>query len=377
MINFNCAPITGDELHFISDALNGARLSGDGYYGRKCEDWFKKNLSINRALLTPSCTHALEMAAILIDVKPGDEIIMPSYTFVSTANAFVLRGARIVFVDIDPITMNICVGQIEEAISSKTKAIVPVHYAGVACEMANIMEIARKHNLYVIEDAAQGISSKFDGKSLGSIGHLGAMSFHETKNISSGGEGGLLIINDASLIERAEILREKGTDRSAFFRGEIDKYSWKDLGSNYLLSEVQAAFLWAQLVNLDSIIEDRLRKWHLYYKKLSCLQKFEGVELPSRELNNHGNGHIFFIKCQNLNERNKLREYLSTQEIMCVSHYVPLHSSDAGLKFGTFFNKDNFTTRESERLLRLPMWYGLSNEQVEYVSDKIILFYNS
>jgi dTDP-4-amino-4,6-dideoxygalactose transaminase len=377
MIKFNCPPVTGDELGYISDALKGERLSGDGYYGRKCEDWFKKKLSAKRALLTPSCTHALEMAAILIDVKPGDEIIMPSYTFVSTANAFVLRGAKIVFVDIDPITMNISAKKIEEAVNLKTKAIVPVHYAGVACNMTKIMEIAYKYNLYVIEDAAQGISSTFEGKALGSIGHLGAMSFHETKNISSGGEGGLLIINEARLIERAEILREKGTNRSAFFRGEIDKYSWKDIGSNYLLSEVQAAFLWAQLLNLEFIIEDRLKNWHLYYEKLKWLQDIEGVDLPRLDPSNNGNGHIFYIKCQNLHIRNKLRIYLSTHKIMSVSHYVPLHTSDAGLKFGTFFDEDNFTTRESERLLRLPMWYGLSSEKVEYITDKIRLFFNA
>lgn len=371
MIPFNKPPYTGNEDQYVLAAMHGSKMSGDGHFGKLCQDWFEKNLGCQKALLTPSCTHALEMAALLIDIQPGDEVIMPSYTFVSTANAFVLRGAKIVFVDIRPDTMNIDEKLIEAAITPKTKAIVPVHYAGVACEMDAIMDIARRHHLYVIEDAAQGMMASYKGKALGTIGHLGTYSFHETKNYTSGGEGGLLVINDERFVKRAEILREKGTNRSQFFRGMVDKYSWVDVGSSYLPSELQAAYLWGQLEDVDKINLYRKKIWEKYFKEFSDLRGkgiIETSKVPEYCLHN---SHLFFIKIKNLDLRTKLLNFLKNQEIMAVFHYVPLHSTIVGKRFGKFHGKDNFTTIESERLIRLPLWYGMESKDQDKIICKI------
>jgi dTDP-4-amino-4,6-dideoxygalactose transaminase len=362
MIPFNKPPVTGAEEQYIKQALESNKLSGDGPFSKKCQNWFEASLPAKKTLLTPSCTAALELAAFLIDIRPGDEVIMPSYTFVSTANAFVLRGAKIVFVDIRPDTMNIDEELIEAAITDKTRAIVPVHYAGVACEMDTIMEIANRHKLFVIEDAAQGMMSSYKGKALGTIGHLGAFSFHETKNYTSGGEGGLLIINDDQFKERAEIIREKGTNRSQFFRGMVDKYQWVDVGSSYLLSELQAAFLWGQLECADEINTNRLATWHAYHKALLPLHKAGKVELPIIPAHCTHNAHMFYLKVANLDERSALLEYLKANDILAVFHYVPLHTAEAGKKFALFHGEDRYTTKESERLIRLPMWYGLPKD---------------
>ena len=372
MIQFNIPPIVGNEYRYIEKAIKNKKLSGDGEFTKKCHSWFKKQLKAKKVLLTTSCTHALEMAAILIDIQEGDEVIMPSYTFVSTANAFVLRGAKIVFVDIRKDTMNIDESKIESAITEKTKAIVPVHYAGVACEMGTIMNIANKHNLYVIEDAAQGMMSSYKGKPLGTIGHIGTFSFHETKNYTSGGEGGLLIINDDRFLTRAEIIREKGTNRSAFFRGTVDKYSWVDIGSSYLPSELNAAFLYAQILKADDINNARLKAWNYYREKL---KNITSIELPIIPDNSIHNAHMFYIKVINLDTRTNLIEFLKLNKITSVFHYIPLHSSEAGLKFGRFHAEDIYTTKESERLLRLPMYYGITHKQQQKVIDNIITFF--
>lgn len=369
MIPFNRPPVTGNEEKYILEALRSSKISGDGFFGKKCQQWFENNLPCKKALITPSCTAALELAALLINIQPGDEVIMPSYTFVSTANAFVLRGAKIVFVDIRPDTMNIDEQLIEAAITDKTRAIVPVHYAGVACEMDTIMEVAHRHNLFVVEDAAQGMMSTYKGRALGTIGHLGAFSFHETKNYTSGGEGGLLIINDDQFIERAEILREKGTNRSQFFRGMVDKYQWVDLGSSYLPSELQAAFLWGQLERAEEINENRLSGWQVYYDGLLPLQAAGKIELPSIPTDCTHNAHMFYLKVADLNERTALLDHLKKNGILAVFHYVPLHTAAAGRKFARFQGEDRYTTIESERLIRLPMWYGLPrNDQVRVIT---------
>ncbi len=372
---FNKPVYIGDELQYIQKAIKTLHLSGNGMYGVKCEQWFEHFLPVANALMTPSCTHALEMAALLVDIQADDEVIMPSYTFVSTANAFVLRGAKIVFVDIRPDTMNIDETKIEAAITSKTKAIVPVHYAGVSCEMDTIMALAKKHNLFVIEDAAQGMMSTYKGKALGTIGHLGTYSFHETKNYTSGGEGGLLLVNDDRFIERAEIIREKGTNRNKFFRGEVDKYSWIDLGSSYLPSELQAAYLYAQLQFADKINKDRLASWEHYYAGLHTLQQKGLIELPVIPDQCCHNGHMFYIKVKDLQERSLLLQFLQSRDVMAVFHYVPLHTSAAGLKFGRFSGVDTFTTKESERLIRLPMYYGLTKAEQQKVMNSVIQFY--
>ncbi|HCJ6872855.1 dTDP-4-amino-4,6-dideoxy-D-glucose transaminase [Vibrio cholerae] len=374
-ILFNHPPVTGNETKYIFEAMSSSKLSGDGHFGQKCQKWFEENLPCKKALLTPSCTAALELAALLIDIQPGDEVIMPSYTFVSTANAFVLRGAKIVFVDIRPDTMNIDEQLIEAAITEKTRAIVPVHYAGVACEMDTIMDIAKRHNLYVIEDAAQGMMSTYKGKALGTIGHLGAFSFHETKNYTSGGEGGLLIINDAQFKERAEILREKGTNRSQFFRGMVDKYQWVDVGSSYLPSELQSAFLWGQLEYANAINTNRLATWQGYYDALLPLQEQGNLILPIIPVGCEHNAHMFYVKVRNLAERTELIEYLKVNDIMAVFHYVPLHTASAGKQFSRFHGGDIFTTSESERLIRLPMWYGISNHEQKQIVSAIHRFY--
>lgn len=377
MIPFNKPTLTGNEEKYIFESIRSCQISGDGKFTKKCQVWFENKLGCKKALLTPSCTHALEMAAILLELKEGDEVIMPSYTFVSTANAFVLRGAKIVFVDIRPDTMNIDETKIEQAITDKTKAIVAVHYAGVACEMDAIMQIANKHKLFVIEDAAQGIMSSYRGKALGTIGHLGTFSFHETKNITSAGEGGLLIINDQIFAQRAEIIREKGTNRNEFFRGVVDKYSWVDVGSSYLMSDVSAAYLWGQIEKVDGIIENRLKSWTLYYDGLIDLEKRGFLELQKVPHNCVHNGHMFYLKVENLNERTKLIECLKKNDIWTVFHYVPLHSSVAGQRFGLFFGEDKYTTKEAERLVRLPMYYDLEEGNIQKVLYMIHKFFSS
>lgn len=367
MLPFNKSPVLGTEIKYIVDAIESKKLSGDGKYSKLCQQWFEQHLLCKKTLLMPSCTHALELAAILLDIKQGDEVIMPSYTFVSTANAFVLRGAKVVFVDIRPDTMNIDETKIEAAITHKTKAIVPVHYAGVACEMDTIMSLAHKYNLFVVEDAAQGMMSTYKGKALGTIGHLGAYSFHETKNYTSGGEGGLLLINDENFIERAEIIREKGTNRSQFFRGMVDKYTWSDIGSSYLPSELQAAYLFAQLEGANEINEARLKTWNNYYQALKPLEDQNFLSLANIPSECKHNAHMFYIKVKDLTQRTELLEYLKKSKIFAAFHYVPLHSSPFGEKVTEFNGCDNFTTTESEKLIRLPLWYGISDSDINTV----------
>ena len=373
-ISFNKPPYIGKESEYVLDAVNKGHISGDGDYTKKCAKKLEELSGTKRALLTTSCTHATEMAALLSDIKPGDEVIMPSYTFVSTADAFVLRGATPVFVDIRPDTMNIDETLIEDAITSKTKAIVPVHYAGVGCEMDTIMDIARRHNLTVIEDAAQAIASTYKGKALGTFGDFGCYSFHETKNISMG-EGGALLIQNEDMIEPAEIIREKGTNRAKFFRGQIDKYTWVNYGSSYLPSDMNAAYLWAQLENIDIIQKKRLSVWNRYREGLSELEKKEYIEfgvIPDECTNN---AHMFYIKVKDLENRTDLLKFLRENGIEAVFHYVPLHSAPAGRKFGRFNGEDRYTTKESERLIRLPLFYSITDEEVEYIIEKITAYY--
>lgn len=374
MIYFNKPFIPKNTLKYINAVLQSGKLSGNHEFTRKCNCWLEYKIKTKKALITTSGTHALEMAAILIDIKQGDEVIMPSYTFSSTANAFILRGARIVFVDIRPDTMNIDETLIEKAITNKTKVIVPVHYAGVACEMDTIKEIARKYKLYIIEDAAQGILSLYKGDYLGTIGEMGAFSFHETKNFTSG-EGGAILINDKRFIDRADIIREKGTNRSSFFRGEVDKYCWLDLGSSYLPSELNAALLFAQFEQAEILKKNRMKRWELYYELLRDLEDKGYIKLPviPKECNN--NAHIFYIKVKNLSERIKLIDYLKAKDIIALFHYVPLHSSPAGKRYGQFCGQDKFTTTESEKLLRLPLYYNLPLEEVERVCKSISKFF--
>lgn len=374
MIPFNIPPYIGGEIKYIKEAIAAHKICGDGQFTKKCNNWIEQRTGISKALLTTSCTHALEMAAILSDVEPGDEVIMSSYTFVSTADAFVQRGARIVFVDIRPDTMNIDEKLIEEAITEKTKVIVPVHYAGVACEMDTINNIAKKYNLKVVEDAAQGIMSTYKRKALGTLGDFGCYSFHETKNFSMG-EGGALLIKDIEYVEKAEIIREKGTNRSKFFRGQIDKYTWVDYGSSYLPSELNEAYLWAQLEKADEINNQRLGAWDLYNEGLKSIADKGKIELPYIPQECVHNAHMFYIKAKDLEERTKLINYLKENKIMAVFHYIPLHSSPAGQRFGRFNGDDKYTTRESERLLRLPLYYGLERDKVEYIIEKIREFY--
>lgn len=374
MIPFNIPPYIGGEIEYIKEAINAHKICGDGQFTKRCNNWIEERTGTSKALLTTSCTHALEMAAILSDVKPEDEVIMPSYTFVSTADAFVQRGAKIIFVDIRPDTMNIDEKLIEEAITEKTKAIVPVHYAGVACEMDTINNIAKRYNLKVVEDAAQGIMSTYKGKALGALGDFGCYSFHETKNYSMG-EGGALLIKDVGYIEDAEIIREKGTNRSKFFRGQIDKYTWVDYGSSYLPSELNAAYLWAQLEKADEINSQRLETWRLYNEGLQSLADENKIELPYIPQKCVHNAHMFYIKAKDIEERTRLINYLKENKILSVFHYIPLHSSPAGKRFGRFSGEDKFTTKESERLLRLPLYYGLEHGQVEFIIERIKKFY--
>lgn len=374
MIKFNVPPFIGDEITNIQKAIDSQKICGDGRFTKSCNIWMEEKFNANKVLLTTSCTHALEMAAILADIKPGDEVIMPSYTFVSTADAFVQRGATIVFVDIRPDTMNIDENLIEDAITDKTKAIVVVHYAGVSCEMDTITDIAKRHNLFVVEDAAQGVMSTYKGKALGTIGDFGCYSFHETKNYSMG-EGGAILIKDDKYIEKAEITREKGTNRSQFFRGQIDKYTWVDYGSSYLPSELNAAYLYAQLKNADKINENRLNSWNLYYDLLKPLADEGFIELPHIPEGCEHNAHMFYIKAKDLEERTKLIKFMKDNEISLAFHYIPLHSAPTGLKFGRFHGEDVYTTKESDRLVRLPMYYGLSTEEIQYVVKYIKKFY--
>lgn len=375
MINFNVPPFTGREMEYIKQAVENQKICGDGPFTKKCNEWIEQHTGTKKCLLTTSCTHATELTALLADIKEGDEVIMPSYTFVSTADAFVLRGAKIVFVDIRPDTMNIDEKLIEDAITERTRAIVPVHYAGVACEMDTIMAIAKRHNLLVIEDAAQGIMASYKGKALGAIGDMGCFSFHETKNFSMG-EGGALLLKDEKYIEDAEIFREKGTDRSKFFRGQVDKYRWMNYGSSYLPSDMNAAYLWAQLEMADEITNARLARWNQYNELLQPLKERGILELPFIPEGCVHNGHMYYAKAKDVQERTALIDFLKENGIWSVFHYVPLHSAPAGIKFGCFHGEDKYTTKESERLFRLPMFYTLKEEEVDYIVSKVKEFYH-
>lgn len=375
MIYFNIPPFAGKEFEYMKKAVESKKICGDGEFTKKCNKWIEDKFGTQKALLTTSGTTALEMAAILSGLKPGDEVILPSYTFSSTATSFVLTGAKLVFVDIRPDTMNIDENKIEEAITDKTKVICCVHYAGVACEMDKIMDIAKRHDLIVIEDAAQGIMSSYKGKPLGTIGDFGCFSFHETKNYSMG-EGGALLIRDPKYNEEAEILREKGTNRSKFFRGQVDKYTWVDYGSSYLPSDLNAAYLFAQLEEADKINNFRLNIWNMYYDGLKVLADNNIIELPVIPDGCIHNAHMFYIKTKNLSERTELINYLKSKDILSVFHYIPLHSAPAGVKFGRFSGKDIYTTSESERLVRLPLYYGLTNSDCKYIINSVIEFYN-
>lgn len=375
MINFNEPAVLGTEKEMVAQAIINKKICGDGPFTKKSEAWIEGKYGCIKSLLTPSCTDALNLAAMLVDITPGDEVIMPSFTFTSSANAFVLRGAKIVFVDIRPDTMNIDENKIEDAITPKTKAILVVHYAGVSCEMDKIMALSAKYGIYVIEDAAQGVDAKYGDKYLGTIGHLGCYSFHETKNVTCG-EGGAILINDKSFIKRAEILREKGTNRAMFLRGEIDKYTWADMGSSFLLSELNAAYLYAQLMGHDLIFNKRQELWNMYYQMLLPLTASGRIELPNIPEKCWHNNHIFFIKCKDIEERTSLARYLKKYNISAVFHYVPLHTAPAGRKFSVFNGVDAYTTKESERLLRLPLHYGLEKNDVSETVQHIFEFYN-
>ena len=374
MIYFNIPPVVGNEIEMIQDAIHLRKICGDGKYTHLCNEWFKEKTGAKGALLTTSCTHATELAALLCGIEKGDEVIMPAYTFVSTADAFVLRGAKVVFVDIRPDTMNINEKLIEAAITKHTKAIVPVHYAGVGCEMETIMEIAKHHNLYVIEDAAQGVLSEYQGKALGAIGDIGCYSFHETKNFSMG-EGGAILLREDDKLELAEIIREKGTNRSKFFRGQVDKYTWVEAGSSYLPSELNAAYLWAQLQKAEEITSNRMAAWNQYYQGLKDLSDKEKIELPYIPKECKHNAHMFYIKAKDLQERTKLIAYLKENGVMAVFHYIPLHTAPAGKKYGIFNGQDIYTTKESERLVRLPLYYGITAEDISRVIVLISQFY--
>ena len=374
MIGFNVAPFVGKEFEYIKKAIENEKICGDGEFTHKCSDWMKEKFNVNNVFLTTSCTSALEMSAILCDIQPGDEVIMPAYTFVSTADAFVSRGAKVVFVDIRPDTMNIDENLIEAAITPKTKVIVPVHYAGVGCEMDKILEIAKKHNLKVVEDAAQGMMSTYKGKALGTIGDFGTISFHETKNYSMG-EGGAILFNDNNYTEKAEIIREKGTNRSKYFRGQIDKYTWVDFGSSYLPSDINAAYLWAQLEKAQEIYDNRMKIWNFYNESLKELKDKGLIELPYIPEECVHNAHMFYIKTKDLEERTRLIEHLKEKDIQAVFHYIPLHESPAGKRYGRFNGEDKYTTKESERLLRLPLYYKLKDEDSAKVVEEIKNFY--
>ncbi len=375
MIPFNVPTITGNELNYMEEVIRNRRTCGDGPFTKKCNSWFEEHYGAKKALMTTSCTHALEMSAILLDISPGDEVIMPSYTFVSTANAFTLRGATIVFIDIDPETMNIDAALIEKGVTSKTRAIVPVHYAGIACDMDKILEISGAEKIPVVEDAAQGFDSRYRGRLLGGFGTFGCFSFHETKNISCG-EGGMLLINDESFTERAEIIREKGTNRAQFIQGIVDKYTWVDVGSSYLPSEFNAGVLWSQIQYSEEIQRSRMHIWNGYHRLLSPLSEQGGPEIMKVPDNREHNAHMFYIKTRDINERSKLIEFLKSRGISGVFHYIPLHTSPFGIRHGRFIARgEDLTTRESSRLLRLPLWHGMSDEQIETVCEAVKDFY--
>ena len=373
MIDFNVAPFTGKETEYMQQAIQNGKLCGDGPFTKKCSAWMKEAYQTRHCLLTTSCTHALEMAAYLCDIQPGDEVIMPAYTFVSTADAFVLRGAKIVFVDINPKTMNIDEKLIEGAITEKTKAIVPVHYAGVSCAMDEIMAIAKKHNLLVVEDAAQGVNAWYKGKALGTIGDFGCYSFHETKNYTMG-EGGALLFQEDKYQEKAEILREKGTDRSKFFRGQVDKYTWVDFGSSYLPSDLNAAYLYAQLEMAKEINEKRMAIWNLYNDAFASLEEKHVIERPFVPDYAVHNAHMYYLKLKDLDTRTEFIRYMRENGVQCVFHYIPLHTAAAGQKFGRFYGEDVYTTKESESLVRLPMYYNLDLAKAEQVAELILKF---
>ena len=374
MINFNIPPFVGTELIYVQQAIDAHKICGDGQFTKKCNAWMEERFHAQKVLLTTSGTTALDMAMLLCDLRPGDEVILPSYTFSSTATAAVLAGAKLVFVDIRPDTMNIDETKIEAAITEKTRVIVAMHYAGVACEMDTIMDIARRHGLKVVEDAAQGVMSTYKGRALGTIGDFGCYSFHETKNYSMG-EGGALVINAPAYNERAEILREKGTNRSKFFRGQVDKYTWVDFGDSYLPSDMNAAYLWAQLEKADEINQNRLATWNAYYEAFKPLADAGRIELPTIPAECVHNAHMFYIKCRNLQERTDFISYMKERGIGCVFHYIPLHSAPAGKKYGVFCGEDKCTTAESERLVRLPMYYGLAGSDANRVIDAAVSFF--
>ena len=374
MINFNVPPYYGNELEYVKQAIECHKICGDGQFTKKCNEWMEKRFKAKKVLLTTSGSSALDMAALMCGLKAGDEVILPSFTFSSTANAFVLAGATLVFVDIRPDTMNIDESKIEDAITEHTKVIVPVHYAGVACEMDTIMDIAKRHNLLVVEDAAQGVMSTYKGKALGTIGDFGCFSFHETKNYSMG-EGGAIVINNEAYIERAEILREKGTNRSQFFRGQVAKYNWVDFGDSYLPSEMNAAYLWGELLVADEINENRLATWNAYWNSFMPLSDAGKVELPSIPNGCIHNAHMFYLKCRDLDQRTAFIKFMREKGVACVFHYVPLHSAPAGIKFGRFHGKDEYTTPDSDRLVRLPMYYGMGRNDLETIIESVTDFY--
>ena len=375
MINFNVPPYVGDELTYVKEAVEAHKICGDGPFTKKCNAWMEERFQAQKVLLTTSGSTALDMALLLCDLKPGDEVILPSYTFSSTANAAVLAGAKLVFVDIRPDTMNIDETKIEQAITDKTRVIIAMHYAGVACEMDTIMEIAKRHNLMVVEDAAQAVMASYKGKALGTIGDFGCYSFHETKNYSMG-EGGAVLINNPAYNEKAEILREKGTNRAKFFRGQVDKYTWVDFGDSYLPSELNAAYLWAQLLKADEINENRLATWNAYYEAFKPLADKGFIELPVIPEGCDHNAHMFYIKCKDLQSRTDFISYMREKQIGCVFHYIPLHSAPAGVKFGRFDGEDVYTTKESERLVRLPMYYGIAKQDLEQVIASILSYWS-
>lgn len=374
MINFNVPPFTGKEFDYMKEAVNNLKICGDGPFTKECDKWMEQRFNAKKVLLTTSGSAALDMAAFLCDLKPGDEVILPSFTFSSTANSFVLAGASLVFVDIRSDTMNIDEKKLEEAITDKTRVICPVHYAGVACEMDAIMAIAKRHNLLVVEDAAQAIMSTYKGKYCGTIGDFGCYSFHETKNYSMG-EGGAIVINNDAFIERAEILREKGTNRTQFFRGQVAKYNWVDFGDSYLQSDLNAAFLWAQLEKADEINNNRLTTWNTYYEAFQPLEEKGLIRLPSVPEECIHNAHMFYIKCRDFDTRQSYIKFMKENEITCVFHYVPLHSAPAGLKFGRFAGEDVYTTSDSDRLVRLPMYYNITKKDLQRVIDKTLEFF--
>ena len=374
MIPFNVPPCTGHELKYIAEAIDAHKICGDGAFTKKCNKWLEDRFGAHKVLLTTSGTTALDMASLLCELQPGDEVILPSFTFSSTANAFAIYGAKLVFVDIRPDTMNIDETKIEAAITDRTRVIVAMHYAGVACDMDAIMDIARRHGLLVIEDAAQAVMSSWKGRPLGTIGDVGCYSFHETKNYSMG-EGGAVVVNNPAFVERAEILREKGTDRARFFRGQVDKYTWVDIGDSFLPSELNAAYLWAQLEMADEINENRLKSWNAYREAFQDLADAGRVEMPTVPEGCVHNAHMFYLKCRDLSERTELIRFLKERDILAVFHYVPLHSAPAGLKYGRFCGEDVYTTRESDRLVRLPLYYGLTREDQARVIAAVRDFY--